>query len=387
MAATNRCNVAIVGAGLAGGLIALALTARRPGLEIRLIDGAGSVGGNHLWSFFDHDIAPEDRWLVEPLIAHRWEAYDVRFPHHARTIAARYNSIESDRLDRLVRKCLPERALMLGRRVLAASATAVVLTDGDRIEADGVIDCRGPGDVTRLTMGWQKFVGQELVLNAPHEAPRPTVMDAAVEQIDGYRFVYCLPFAADRIFVEDTYYSDTPDIDDRVLDGRIAAYAAARGWVVERVARAERGALPVVWGGDFEGYWLSGGRGVAKAGMRAGLFHPLTGYSLPDAVRTASMLARARDYGGAALHETTHAHAAATWASRGFYRMLTAMLFRAADPEDRWRVLERFYRLDAGLIGRFYAGQSTIFDKARVLTGKPPVPIGRAIAAIRESRV
>lgn len=387
MASTHRCNVAIVGAGLAGGLIALALAERRPGLEIRLIDGAGSVGGNHLWSFFDHDIAREDRWLVEPLIVHRWDSYNVRFPRHGRTIAARYNSIESDRLDAVVRKRLPERALMLGRKVLAASATAVVFADGDRIEADGVIDCRGPGDVSNLIMGWQKFIGQELVLAQSHDAPRPMVMDAAVEQIDGYRFVYCLPFAPDRMFVEDTYYSDTPDIDDRALDGRIAAYAAARGWQVERVARAERGALPVVWGGDFEGYWLSGGRGVAKAGMRAGLFHPLTGYSLPDAVRTASMLARARDYAGAALHDTTHAHAAATWGSRGFYRMLTAMLFRAAEPEERWRVLERFYRLDAGLIGRFYAGQSTIFDKARVLTGKPPVPIGRAIAAIRESRV
>lgn len=387
MASTHRCNVAIVGAGLAGGLIALALAERRPGLEIRLIDGAGSVGGNHLWSFFDHDIAPEDRWLVEPLIVHRWDSYNVRFPRHGRAIAARYNSIESDRLDAVVRKRLPERALMLGRKVLAASATAVVFADGDRIEADGVIDCRGPGDVSHLVMGWQKFVGQELVLTDEHGAPRPMVMDASVEQIDGYRFVYCLPFAPDRMFVEDTYYSDTPDIDDRALDGRITAYAAARGWEVERVARAERGALPVVWGGDFESYWLSGGRGVAKAGMRAGLFHPLTGYSLPDAVRTASMLARARDYAGAALHDTTHDHAAATWASRGFYRMLTAMLFRAADPADRWRVLERFYRLDAGLIGRFYAGQSTIFDKARVLTGKPPVPIGRAIAAIRESRV
>lgn len=387
MASTHRCNVAIVGAGLAGGLIALALAERRPGLEIRLIDGAGSVGGNHLWSFFDHDIAREDRWLVEPLIVHRWDSYNVRFPRHGRTIAARYNSIESDRLDAVVRKRLPERALMLGRKVLAASATAVVFADGDRIEADGVIDCRGPGDVSHLVMGWQKFIGQELVLGHNHDAPRPMVMDASVEQIDGYRFVYCLPFAPDRMFVEDTYYSDTPDIDDRALDARIAAYAAARGWDVERVARAERGALPVVWGGDFESYWLSGGRGVAKAGMRAGLFHPLTGYSLPDAVRTASMLARARDYAGAALHEVTHDHAATTWGSRGFYRMLTAMLFRAADPEDRWRVLERFYRLDAGLIGRFYAGQSTIFDKARVLTGKPPVPIGRAIAAIRESRV
>lgn len=387
MASTHRCNVAIVGAGLAGGLIALALAETRPGLDVRLIDAAGSVGGNHLWSFFDRDVAAEDRWLVEPLIAHRWDRYDVAFPAHGRTIEARYNSIESDRLDRTVRARLPERGLMLGRKVLGASPTAVVLADGDRIEADGVIDCRGPGDLSLLTLGWQKFVGQELVLAAPHGAPRPMVMDAAVEQIDGYRFVYCLPFAADRMFVEDTYYSDTPDIGDRALDARIAAYAAARGWAVERVARAERGALPVVWGGDFEGYWLSGGRAVAKAGMRAGLFHPLTGYSLPDAVRTASIVSRARDYSGAALHELTHGLAAATWKSRGFYRALTAMLFRAAEPEERWRVLERFYRLDAGLIGRFYAGQSTIFDKARVLTGKPPVPIGRAVAAIRESRV
>ena len=59
------------------------------------------------------------------------------------------------------------------------------------------------------------------------------------------------------------------------------------------------------------------------------------------------------------------------------------MLFRAAEPAERYKILERFYRLDAGLIARFYAGQSTMFDRARVLTGKPPVPIGRAVSAIR----
>ncbi|MEZ0496201.1 lycopene beta-cyclase CrtY [Sphingomonas sp. IW22] len=384
MPSTHRCNVAIVGAGLAGGLIALALAQKHPDLDLRLIDAGETVGGNHLWSFFESDVAAQDRWLVEPLICHRWTGYDVAFPAHRRTLAAHYRSIESERLDRVVRERLPDGALMLGRRVLAASATAVVLGDGERIEADGVIDCRGAADLSMLSMGWQKFVGQELVLDAPHGAPRPMVMDAGVEQIDGYRFVYCLPFAADRMFVEDTYYSDTPDIDDGALTGRIAAYADARGWPVARVARVERGALPVVWAGDFEGYWTSGGRGVAKAGVRAGLFHPLTGYSLPDAVRTAALIARARDFSGAALHQLTHGHAAATWKARGFYRALTAMLFRAAEPGERWRVLERFYRLDPALIGRFYSGQSTILDKARVLAGKPPVPVGRAIAAIRE---
>ncbi len=58
------------------------------------------------------------------------------------------------------------------------------------------------------------------------------------------------------------------------------------------------------------------------------------------------------------------------------------MLFRAAEPAQRYRILERFYRLPEPLIGRFYAGQSTLLDRLRILLGKPPVPIGRAIKAM-----
>ncbi|UUL81978.1 lycopene beta-cyclase CrtY [Sphingomonas qomolangmaensis] len=385
MSSIIRCNVAIVGAGLAGGLIALALREMRPGCDVRLIDAAGVIGGNHVWSFFASDVAPEHRWILSPLITYGWDSYDIAFPAHGRTIREPYFSIESDRLDKVVREKLPPQALMLRRKVAEVTPTAVVLADGDRVEADGVIDCRGAGDLSHLDMGWQKFVGEELELAAPHEAPRPMVMDATVEQIDGYRFVYCLPFGRKRMFVEDTYYSDTPEIAVTDNKSRIAEYAAARGWQVERVARQESGALPVAFGGDFAGYWNSGGKQVAKAGMRAGQFHPLTGYSLPDAVRTAAAVARMTDYSGAALHEALHGMAASTWGSRRFYRMLSAMLFKAAEPEERYRVLERFYRLDARLVSRFYAGHSTAFDKLRVLTGKPPVPIGRAIAAIRET--
>ena len=58
------------------------------------------------------------------------------------------------------------------------------------------------------------------------------------------------------------------------------------------------------------------------------------------------------------------------------------MLFQAAEPEERWRIFARFYRLPEPLIERFYAGRSTVFDKLRVLTGKPPVPIHRGFAAL-----
>ena len=55
-----------------------------------------------------------------------------------------------------------------------------------------------------------------------------------------------------------------------------------------------------------------------------------------------------------------------------FERMLTRMLFNAADPPQRWRVMQRFYRLPEPLIERFYAGRLTALDKLRIVTGKPP---------------
>ena len=383
MGSTIPCDVAIVGGGLAGGLIALALHARHPGLDVRIIEAAPHLGGDHVWSFFGSDIAPQDRWLVAPLTVHDWQGYDVAFPHLARQIDATYHSVTSERLHAVIRATLPAPAVMLGRKVLAASATAVVLADGDRIEAGGVIDCRGPGDLSVLELGWQKFVGQELLLHAPHGTTGPRVMDAAVEQIDGYRFVHCLPFAADRMVVEDTYDSATPHADRAALGLRIAAYAADRGWQVDSVLRTEAGVLPITLGGDFEAYWRSSGANVAKAGMRAGLFQPTTGYSLPDAVRLAVRLAERTDFSGKALAAFTHDYARAAWKQGAFYRMLSAMMFRAGDPAERWRIIERFYRLDPTLITRFYAGRSSLKDKIRILTGKPPVPVGSAIRVLR----
>jgi lycopene beta-cyclase len=62
------------------------------------------------------------------------------------------------------------------------------------------------------------------------------------------------------------------------------------------------------------------------------------------------------------------------------------MLFRAAKPSERWRVLERFYRLPEALIARFYADRLTLADRARILAGRPPVPLGRALASFPDRR-
>jgi lycopene beta-cyclase len=182
--------------------------------------------------------------------------------------------------------------------------------------------------------------------------------------------------------VEDTYYSDSPSLNRAALARRLDLYRTGHGWAGQ-VRREEQGVLPVAIGGDFDAYWRGGGAKLAKAGMRAGMFHPTTGYSLPDAIRLACAVAGSRDFSAAALHDLTYGLARGAWDARRFYRRLDAMLFRAAEPDGRYRVLERFYRLDRHLIGRFYAGQSTMSDKARILLGKPPVPIRRALRALR----
>jgi lycopene beta-cyclase len=386
MNGVRQCDLAIVGGGLAGGLIALALAKHRPEARVLLLEGGERLGGNHVWSFFESDIAPDDRPLLVPLIAHWWDGYRVAFPGHVRTLGGRYHSITSEKFEAVLRRVLPAERILTGRRAIGVGARSVVLSDGTRIDAKGVIDARGAADFSMLDCGWQKFVGQELRLEAPHGLTQPVVMDASVEQIDGYRFVYALPFGPDRLFLEDTYYSDTPTIDRNALAARIASYAESKGWRIAGTEREESGALPVVLGGDFEAYWRSGGAQVAKAGVRAGLFHPTTGYSLPDAARTASLVAGLSDWSAPALHDALQRFARERWQARGFYRLLDRMLFRAAAPSERYRVLERFYRLDESVIERFYAGHSTLRDKARIVTGRPPVPIGRAVMAIMGRR-
>jgi len=376
---SDERRLVIAGGGLAGCLVALALAKLRPDVSFLLLEQSDRFGGNHIWSFFDADIATADRWLVEPMIVKNWNSYDVRFPKRRRTLPTRYNSLSSDRLDAVVRERLRPDQYRLGANIAGIEFEMVGLADGERIEGPN-LDARGPIGLEGLDLGWQKFVGRVVRLETPHGLERPIVMDARVEQVDGYRFVYCLPFSEDRLLVEDTYYSTDPALDVEAIRTRIHDYVSARNWRIAEVESEETGILPVAMGGDFDGFW-SKCDNQARIGLRGAFFHPTTGYSLPDAVRVARLLAEQEDYTD--LPSLLAGESRRLWREREFYRRLNRMLFRAAPSDRRYRVLEHFYRLPAPVIERFYAARSTAFDKLRILTGRPPVPIGPALRAMR----
>jgi lycopene beta-cyclase len=58
------------------------------------------------------------------------------------------------------------------------------------------------------------------------------------------------------------------------------------------------------------------------------------------------MLAKQKDMTGAVLHDVFEAYATQLLEEAGFLRQLNTMLFRAAEPAERYKVLERFYRSD-----------------------------------------
>ena len=373
--ATREADIAIIGGGLAGGLIALALAERRPELDVLLVEQDDKLGGNHVWSFFGPDLPSADRWLLERLVVKGWRGYDVVFPGFERALATTYYSVTSDRLDYELRQTLPPRAILTGQRVVEVAPREVRCADGSRIAAGAVIDARGMRLAGELTGGWQKFVGRLIETRKPHGLERPLMMDATVEQLDGFRFVLCLPFSPTTLLIEDTSYSDGSALDRAAVTRRITDYGRVRGWSVKRVRNEEHGVLPAVSGGDFAAFWRATGNGVAKAGRRAALFHPLTGNLLPHAVRFAVMLAARKDFSAEALAEFSEAHARAEWARAASARKFAALLF-GAPPDERHRVIDRFYRLDRKLIERFHAGRPTFADKVRVLAGRPIAVLG-----------
>lgn len=375
-------DLILVGGGLANGLIALRLAKLRPGVRVAVVESAERLGGNHTWSSFDSDMRGSQRAWTARLYTKHWTGYSVAFPNYRRQLGAGYASATGERLDQEVRAVVPAERVLLGMPVVDVAPTSVTLADQRVLTANAVIDGRGAAPSAHLDLRWQKFIGQEVELATPHGLTQPIVMDASVPQIDGYRFVYVLPFGPRSLLIEDTYYSDAPEIDVGGLRRRIADYAAERSWTITRIIREEQGVLPIALGGDIGAFWDEGAPGVPRVGMRAALFHPTTGYSFPDAVAMADRIASLKTLDAATVYRTVREHSETRWRERGFYRMLNKMLFVAAEPTERYRVLERFYRLDGELVARFYAGRSTFGDKARILIGKPPVPVGRAVRAL-----
>tara|TARA_R110002020_G_scaffold161603_3_gene346893 strand:- start:764 stop:1954 length:1191 start_codon:yes stop_codon:yes gene_type:complete len=372
-------DMIIVGAGLSGLLTAWRCLDVNPDLTVVIVEASDKIAGDHTWSFNLTDVDESLRDWIRPFIAYQWPRYDVKFPKLERTLDIPYCTGNSETLRECVAPFIKSGRLqaMLETKVASLDAEIVTLENGETLDAACVLDARGFAPNENVFLGYQKFVGKTIRTKKPHGLKNPIIMDATVEQLGGYRFVYCLPFTDHEILVEDTYYTDGPELSESQVAARVDDYIDAHGWGDHEVVRQETGVLPITLA--IENWPLD----TPEIGIRGGFYHAITGYSFPDALNVANFISLsdlAIDPNVAEDVDTTLVVMKSKHReTESFLRLLNRMLFRACEPDQRYKVLQRFYGLPIDLIERFYAGKLNQADKARILIGKPPVPVTKAL--------
>ena len=370
----SRPSLLLIGAGLSSLLTAWRYLELHPHGQVMVLEARDHMGGDHIWSFHERDIDPQLRAWIAPFIVHRWPDYTVRFPKYERILPIAYCSGHSQRLRAIIQPYIDEGRIILRLQssVRQVFDNHVVLTGGETIAADKIYDGRGFTPHPDEIHAYQKFVGWHIRTDRPHNVSRPVIMDAMVAQHDGYRFVYSLPFTAHDILIEDTYYADTIELDKAVIYTRLEAYIADKAWGKFEIIREESGVLPLLLAGQRQ-YMPH------QIGLAGGFYHTLTSYSLPHAVHMADRIAQAKFQLDMTGLQQQHAR------QQGFFRLLNRFLFRACVPDQRYKVLQRFYALPAPLIQRFYADKLSALDKLRMLLGKPPVSVTKALCHFSEN--
>lgn len=366
-------DLILVGGGLANGLLAWRLAMTRPDVSFALLEAGPSLGGNHTWCFHGTDVTRAQLEWLWVLCSKSWPSHDVVFSGAPRRLGGGYHAIRSEGFHGKLAERLGDR-VRLRAPVRELSATSVTLATGETLAARAVIDGRGISAAPAWPCGYQKSVGLDVELEAPHALEVPLLMDARVAQLDGFRFVSLLPWDERRLLVEDTAYTNDAHLDLAAIRARALASLAAQGLTVRRVLREEAAALPIPLGGAAPTLEHP------VVGVPAGLFHASTGASLPMAVDVAHALPQLPALDAASLTAWLSAHAQRHWASQGFYRMLNRVLFTAAEPEARVRLFEAFYAHGEGTVARFSAGTLTPLDKLKILArAAPTVPGLRAV--------
>ena len=251
-----------------------------------------------------------------------------------------------------------------------------------------MIDARGPG---RLRRARPRLA--EVRRPRPIASPRRTALDAAdhhgrqVDQADGYRFVYCLPFADDRAVGRGHLLFDRRRARPATRSaGGSTTYARGAGLATSPSSTARRRACCRSCSAATS---TRSGRPASRSrrlGLRGGFFHPdhrlfaarrgrappmlLAGAERPVGARAARPVRAPmrRGCGGSAASTACSTACCSAPPRRTSATACSSISTGCPTP----------------LIARFYAGRSTALDKLRILSGRPPVPLGRALAALLE---
>ncbi|MCY2982612.1 MAG: lycopene beta-cyclase CrtY [Planctomycetota bacterium] len=371
----------LVGGGLQSGLIVLALKHYQPHAEVLVVERGDRLGGNHTWSFHPKDVSAIASAWLESIVEYRWPSYQVRLKRFEKKIDLAYASISSEHFASMVMGSTDNNGSVVVRtntEVTEIRRNSITTSKGEKVSGRLVLDCRGPGPSSALPYsmcGYQKFWGFEITLQSDWPYDGPIVMDDRVDQADGFRFIYSLPFERRRVLIEDTRFSNESAIDRDECLAQVRKYLSAIGVEDWSIVREEHGILPMpispeLFPGTNRQFQTGENSQALCGGYAGGWFHAATGYSFPLAIAFAETIATSTPESA----ELEVAKLAQMHGARArFGRFLNRLLFRLVKPSTRYQIFRRFYKvLSNDSIARFYSHRFTWRDAFRIVVGWPP---------------
>ena len=170
-------DMAVVGGGLAGGLVALAVRRAHPELNIAIFEAGESLGGNHRWSWFASDLDAPGTQLMAGFATTGGPAATMSLPGHTRhRLRPIVRSPAGISMPRCAANCpQPPSARRHARQTGCRRRHAA---SGEHIAARCVI-IAAISPLGPLRGGWQVFVGRHLRTRTAHGVADPIVMTRA----------------------------------------------------------------------------------------------------------------------------------------------------------------------------------------------------------------
>ena len=385
----KKVDVVVVGGGLAGSLAALRIKKAKPELKVLLLEKTDVLGGHQTWNFYESDLSEDALEWVKELGPKSWDRTTVQFPRIEKTTEGRFYALRSKDLQKHVIDTLGADCVIFNAeadRLTENQVVVIAKPNAGTYDAELVLDARGfAGPAAPRVNGYHKFVAYDLTTTEPHGLQTPIIMDATCPQLDGFRFYTLLPWDEKKLLVQETFYSDTPDLNIERISRSIESFAERRGWKIASRDREEKNSLPMPMTAEYLTPSLAGE--ALPIGARGGYFHATTSNALPDAVRVADFLAALADLSTPKARESLFKWRRPWLSRQRFFRLVNRFLFFASEPSLRYLVLQGLYEQPSDVVSRYTGGRTSWGDRLRILSGRPPLPFDRALKSFSERSV
>jgi lycopene beta-cyclase len=376
-------KIAIVGAGLAGLSLAVALQKQTQfNGEVFLFEPRKVYVHDRHWSFWQ-----VSEHLFSELAPIQFDSVDILYKQNAQTLASKrypYSVLRSDavynaaieKINRDPRFHLQMETTVT--QVLADNKKPLEIHFSDQAPAhfDLVFDSRyQPKQHPKGFRQW--FIGAEIAVSGNDPTISPRLMDFCLRHHSPIGFFYTLPLSASTALIQLTYFlaptQQPPENTQQLWQDYVAN---TLGLNPERIIRHESGCIPMA---RIHSHYDHPGHHAI--GTAAGWVRASTGYGFLDIQKTAVSMAKAVCIDDADVREKKLRQInARTRIDEGFDAIFLDVLAR--EPENAAHFFyELFKNTQSEQLIRFLSGRATASDRLAITQALPAWPFIKSLSA------